>query len=284
MGRAPLPPADPEPTRVEPCAVCRASAWLRAKDIEPEADSALSAALAARVAGAGEAQAVELVNPSFEEDANKDGVPDGWPPDAAIKQPCRTSLDPAIKKEGRYSFRLESAQPTVGWFRQTFPVEPGALYRASAWVRTENVAAGADGKKGTEDDATDPLADVRWTPPAEVETLFERTLKDLPEDFAGRRWRGYLYLYWGKPAQALAEFIRRYDAAPLQQAAINQAIDDIVVGLKAYHGHTLAGERFMAYQKYGPKGEDGKHGTPDDLSDPLKPVLEELKERKQTER
>jgi len=693
---------------------------------------ALIAGLAAVAAGAGEPQAVELVNPSFEEDADKDGVPDGWPPDAAVKQPCRTSLDPAIKKEGRYSFRLESAQPTVGWFKQTFPVEPGALYRASAWVRTENVAAGprcqgaihaafavrttalrylergkqrsgtteweketldfigppngkaqvwcfygdwqqvrgtvwfdgvhvvrlappggvgspkepprgcqalaewavrrtppdwksvlaalegfcafpgrrehrwvvahldrlraaaqadpklragllefcaehgwrlpvgvleganargllrqardwagadpkradlaasarvglarcmalvpdspddaaakavqqtigndeatrlrlrdallddvsylmfvrdhtrvrriydvlaavlpaddpmrpgvelrrlkmllttgdgegvrkaaeqlvrkdrgvptavrkqaflalveldagagrqkeaqkwmaaadehlggnpasrasfrlayakglakngqwddaatachrlvasfpqaigacfdaqkllvqasmeqrlgdqalaaakvlygaapnsekeiteavnlvmqalkqkyrsialanefvlfqangpagADGKKGTEDDTTDPLAAVQWTPPAEIETLFERTLKDLPEDFAGRRWRGYLYLYWGKPGEALKEFVARYDACPLEQKAIDQCIDDVVVALKAHCGHTLAGEQFMDYQKYGPKGKDGKLGTEDDLQDPIREILKAMR-------
>ena len=43
--------------------------------------------------------------------------------------------------------------------------------------------------------------------------------------------------------------------------------------LNARHGHTLAGERFMAYQKYGPEGRDGKKGTADDLANPLKGVL-----------
>jgi len=128
---------------------------------------------------------------------------------------------------------------------------------------------GEDGKPDTEDDLVNPLAKVQYTPLADVEALFKKTLEGLPEDFAGRRWRGYLYLYWGKPKLALKEFVWRFDHAPLQERAINEAIDDIVVGLKAYFGHTLAGEQFMDYQKYGPEGEDGKKGTPDDLKDVL---------------
>jgi len=132
---------------------------------------------------------------------------------------------------------------------------------------------GKDGRKGTEDDIINPLANVRWSPPAEVEALFKKTLASLPEDFQGRRWRGYLYLYWDKPDLALKEFVKRYDEAPLEQKAVDEAIGDLVVALKAHCGHTLAGERFMKYQKFGPKGEDGKLGTDDDLTDPLKDLL-----------
>jgi hypothetical protein len=133
--------------------------------------------------------------------------------------------------------------------------------------------AGRDGQAGTEDDIEDPLKAIEWEPAAEMNALFQKTLAGLPEDFQGRRWRGYLYLYWGKPDRALKEFVQRYDAAPLEQEAIDQAIDDLVVALKAACGHTLAGERFMAYQKHGPKGEDGRLGTEDDLEDPLRELL-----------
>jgi len=134
---------------------------------------------------------------------------------------------------------------------------------------------GEDGKKGTEDDVANPLAKVQWTPPPEIEALFKKTVAGLPQDFQGRRWRGYLYLYWGKPELAIKEFAWRYDRAPLEQKAVDEAIDDLVVALKACHGHALAGERFLDYQKYGPKGRDGKAGSADDLTDPLKGILKE---------
>ena len=133
--------------------------------------------------------------------------------------------------------------------------------------------AGKDGEKGTDDDVQNPLAAIQWKPSADAEALYQRTLAGLKADFAGRRWRGYLYLYWGKPALALEEFVRRYDEAPLEQTAIDEAIDDLVVALKGNCGHTLAGERFMAYQKLGPKGKDGQLGTADDLEDPLRELL-----------
>jgi len=133
--------------------------------------------------------------------------------------------------------------------------------------------AGEDGRPGTEDDLINPLADVQWAPPADINALFKKTLEGLPEDFAGRRWRAYLYLYWGKPKLALKEFAWRFDHAPLQERAISEAIDDVVVGLKAHQGHSLIGERFMDYQKYGPEGKDGVAGSPDDLTDPLAGLL-----------
>jgi len=128
---------------------------------------------------------------------------------------------------------------------------------------------GEDGRPGTGDELVNPLADVQWAPPAHIDALFKKTLEGLPEDFAGRRWRGYLYLYWGKPKLALKELVWRFDHAPLQERAINEAIDDVVVGLKAHSGHTLAGEQFMDYQRYGPEGKDGKKGNDDDLKDVL---------------
>jgi hypothetical protein len=126
---------------------------------------------------------------------------------------------------------------------------------------------------GTEDDVRDPLAGFSLSLPGEVEALFQKTLASLPEDFAGHRWRGYLYLYWGKPRLALNEFVWRFDNAPLQQEAVDEAIDDLVVALKACCGHTLAGQRFMDYQKLGPHGKDGEPGTADDLKDPIAAIL-----------
>lgn len=132
---------------------------------------------------------------------------------------------------------------------------------------------GPDGKKGTQDDVVNPFADIRWTPPPEVEAQFNKTLQGLPKDLSGLRARGYLYLYWGKPVAAIAEFARRYEQAPIGQQAADEAVDDLLVALKAHHGHTLAGEPFLDYLKYGPKGKDGKAGTNDDLVDPVAEVL-----------
>jgi len=136
---------------------------------------------------------------------------------------------------------------------------------------------GKDGQRGTEDDVENPLAKVQYTPPAAIEALFKKTLEGLRADFGGRRSRGYLYFYWGKPGEALKEFVARYDACPLEQKAIDQCIDDLVVALKAHCGHTLAGEQFMDYQKYGPKGKDGKLGTEDDLQDPIREILKAMR-------
>ncbi|HUT01306.1 MAG TPA: hypothetical protein VM031_02535 [Phycisphaerae bacterium] len=132
---------------------------------------------------------------------------------------------------------------------------------------------GQDGKRGTEDDVADPFADVRWAPPPEADALFSKTLDALPRSLGGLRARGYLYLYWGKPVQAMAEFARRYEQMPPDHSAASESVDDLLVALKACHGHTLAGGQLLEYLKLGPKGKDGKAGTNDDLSDPIADIL-----------
>jgi len=162
----------------------------------------------------------------------------------------------------------------VSLVMETLKAKAHSIALANQFVTFQSYGpAGADGKVGTEDDAANPLEDVRYVVSPEAEAQFAETLASLPEDFGGRRWRGYLCLYWGKPREALAEFVWRFDHAPLKEKAINTAIDDIVVALKACYGHTLAGERFMQYQKLGPAGPDGQKGTDDDLTDPTRDVL-----------
>lgn len=129
---------------------------------------------------------------------------------------------------------------------------------------------GRDGKAGTKDDLEDPLAKVVWRPPPEAEALFKETLAGLPEDFDGRRWRGYLHLYWGKPELALKELVGCYEAAVAERRGVEQAADDVAMALKARFGHTAIAQRFIAYRRLGPKGRDGKMATADDLRDPLK--------------
>ena len=163
----------------------------------------------------------------------------------------------------------------VNLVMQTLKARHRSIAVANRFVTFQSYGPnGRDGKAGTEDDVADPLAKIQYAPPADVEALFKKTLGSLPDDFAGRRWRGYLHLYWGKPQEALRTFTWRFDNAPLQQKTIDEAIDDVIVGLKAYVGHTLAGEQFMDYQKYGPEGQDGKKGTPDDPRNPLDGLFE----------
>ena len=44
---------------------------------------------------------------------------------------------------------------------------------------------------------------------------------------------------------------------------------DIAIGLKALNGTPVGMDAFVAFQRYGPNGPDGKPGTADDLKDPL---------------
>src|SRR5579862_1169708 len=77
-------------------------------------------------------QAGAIINPGFE-----DGV-SGWSRATYGAQPT-VSLDHEVKHSGSQSLQLSSTEPTDTAFAQDVSVEPGKLYRFSAWIKTSNL-------------------------------------------------------------------------------------------------------------------------------------------------
>jgi hypothetical protein len=104
---------------------------------------------------AGRPQTSALANPSFEEDRNRDGVPDGWEPRAA-ESPAQLAWDDAVAHSGRRSLRISDSfnpggqrwQETTGrWSAlRKIPVNPGQTYTLRAWIKTEGVSSKADAR------------------------------------------------------------------------------------------------------------------------------------------
>lgn len=94
-------------------------------------------------------------NPSAEEDANRDGLPDGWHGDA-FKSPARLLWDHAVAHSGRHSLRIsDSFNPAGRTWQETTgrwilaakkPVTAGQTYSLEAWIRTEGVTGRADAR------------------------------------------------------------------------------------------------------------------------------------------
>lgn len=129
--------------------------------------------------------------------------------------------------------------------------------------------AGPDKKPGTPDDLPNPLAALAPQADPELDKLLEAALAARPASVAGHRARGWAYLVWGKPKQALAEFKRAFALCPLETTELTRAAQDIALGLKALHATPVGMEAFAEFQRYGPNGPDGKPKTADDLTDPL---------------
>ena len=100
--------------------------------------------------------------------------------------------------------------------------------------------------------------------------MLQEVLDKQPDDHRGHRMRGYVYLFMDKPREAVAEFKLAYQLCPVEEKAVQRAVDDAAVALRAYHGTVLAAQEFLEFQQYGPNGPDGKKGTDDDIVDPLK--------------
>jgi len=132
--------------------------------------------------------------------------------------------------------------------------------------------AGPDRKAGTPDDVPNPLASLAPKPDPERDKLFEAAIAHWakkPKSVAAHRARAWVYLLWGKPKNALAEFKRAFALCSLETTELTRAAQDIALGLKALHATPIGMEAFADFQRYGPNGPDGKPKTPDDLKDPL---------------
>lgn len=144
------------------------------------------------------------------------------------------------------------------------------LSRANAFLRFQKYGpAGEDGKLGTGDDLQNPLAalnGVPVSPDADELKALDEALTKFGNTLADRRAKGFLNLFFGRPAQAMSEFKQALLSCPVDAKSIQAAANDVSVGLKAINGHLFATDSFIEFFLYGPNGKDGKS----DLVDPLK--------------
>jgi len=91
-------------------------------------------------------------NPSFEDDRNRDGGPDGWRPHA-YDSPAQLEWDATTSRTGRRSLMIrDSFRPgdqrdwkrcTGRWVSAHRPIKPGTEYRLEVWVKTQDVTGQA---------------------------------------------------------------------------------------------------------------------------------------------
>ena len=153
----------------------------------------------------------------------------------------------------------------------------GHVHRANQYLLYQRYGpAGEDGKPDTDDDLTNPLQELAedyWQkhapPDPDLDAKFQAAIDEQEDTMRGRRARGYLYLAWGKPDQAMVEMKAAYRLCPLRQSDLLRAITDIAVAIKGVDGDIFRANRYLLYMKHGPKGKDGIAGNEDDLKNPL---------------
>jgi len=176
---------------------------------------------------------------------------------------------------------IAPAVETVGRYIATLEMDPGQANRFREYQAYG--AAGADGKTGTEDDRRNPLAEVGPPLPDDVVAAIEARLTTMTPRadcvypplgrlvpradsiYALLRDRGCVCLTLGRPRDALRLFRSAWDAATVQW--LEEANGLVPRALKALDGNLVRANAYMAFQKFGPAGPDGRTGTGDDLTD-----------------
>ena len=161
---------------------------------------------------------------------------------------------------------------------QCLKARDGHLFTADAFYRSQKSGPhGADGKAGTPDDVKNPLADVTLYQDEARTKVYMAAMAKAEQGLEGFRTRGFLYLLLDKPGKALNEFRQAFERCDMTDAALSKAARDIVIAFNATEAYVLGAEPWLAYQKHGSAGPDGKNGTADDMADPLAKYVEKPK-------
>ena len=101
-------------------------------------------------------------NPSFEEDRDRDTLPDGWTA-SAFDSPAKLAWDDTTARTGKRSLRISDSlgsgdqrdwkRSTGRWASAYRPIRPGAKYTLEVWVKTEGVTGSAYAHLGWHDDS-----------------------------------------------------------------------------------------------------------------------------------
>ena len=159
----------------------------------------------------------------------------------------------------------------IRYLTTTLKAHDGTIHRVNQFLNYQRYGpVGQDGKADTADDLKNVLPEIEVPTTPERDKALQEALDRQPDNYRGHGMRGYAYLFMDKPKEGMAEFKIAYQQCPLEEAPVQQAVDDDALGLRAYHGTALAAQRFLEFQEYGPNGADGKKGTEDDIDDPLK--------------
>jgi len=165
----------------------------------------------------------------------------------------------------------KSSQEAIRWLSIALKAHDGTIHRLNQLLSYQRHGpAGSDGQLGTDDDLRNVLATIKVPSTPERDQMLQEILDRQADDYRGHRLRGFVYLFMDKPKEAVAEFKLAYQLCPVEEKAVQQAVDDAAIGLRAYHGTGLAAQEFLEFQQHGPNGPDGKKGTDDDIADPLK--------------
>lgn len=212
------------------------------------------------------------------------------PFDETVSFACSSAIVDIRLREGRHDDALAAAYAAYATTGFAAYVSPQAFGRAVDLVTDALRArdghlvsgnafrlyqvhgpAGPDRKPGTPDDIANPLAGLAPKADPARDKVFEAAIaaRRKGRTAADRRAAGWLYLLWGKPRNALAEFKRAFALCSLEPAELGRAAQDIALGLKALNATPVGMDAFAEFQRHGPNGPDGKPKTADDLKDPL---------------
>ncbi len=128
--------------------------------------------------------------------------------------------------------------------------------------------AGADAKRGTEDDLDNVLASYSKLDNAKRTRLYREALDRCEQDWQGLGHRAVYHLLLEEPAAAYQSLTKAFALCPSNQGNIQTAADAVVQYVYRFSGDSKLAERKLQFMVYGEAGRDGKAGTKDDLADP----------------
>ncbi len=152
------------------------------------------------------------------------------------------------------------------------------LARANAFLRYQrHGAAGVDGKLGTADDLTDPLAALPAIPADAVRNqAYADALVNSGRDWAGWLARARLLSYMDRSPEAFNALVQAFACCPPQETALQSIADELTTLVMRVTRDADLGQQVIDYMMNGAAGADGKDNTEDDVGDVFERVAKRL--------
>lgn len=152
------------------------------------------------------------------------------------------------------------------------------LSRANAFLRYQrHGAVGIDGKGGSTDDLSDPLAALVAIPAdAARNQSYSDALVNAGYDWAGWLSRARLFAYMDRSPEAFDALVQAFARCPPNEKALQPIADNLTTLVMRVTRDADIGQQVIEYIMSGAGGADGKVGTADGVGDVFERVAKRL--------
>jgi hypothetical protein len=172
---------------------------------------------------------------------------------------------------------IDQVRVASGLVPRALKARDGSLRAANQYLEYQKYGpAGADGKVGTADDLKSPVAVNLPALPDNVTAALRKIIDSPDTSMDGIEAKASACFALGDCKKGFSLTKAAFAAADVDDASQARALKDMAAAIKAYDGHILRANQYLAYQSRGAATKDAKSAAAPVTKNPLPEILAEV--------